>query len=138
ADPQDLRAFIDRALASHLIPAESQEESRRRNRVQVVTTELMRAILHSPEYQKLEALWRGVWFLVRRIDSGANVKIFIAETGDGGDIPSAPGELKWNVILVNRTFDRSDESVDALGRFGKQAMLWNAALLAEAEAPAED
>jgi type VI secretion system protein ImpC len=135
-DPQDLRAFIDRALASHLIPAESQEETSRRNRIRAVTTELMRAILHSPEYQRLEALWRGVWFLVRRIESGANVKVFIADTGDDGDIPSAPGELKWNVVLMNRTFDRSEKSADALARFGKQAMLWNAALLAEAEAPA--
>ena len=138
ADPEDLRAFIDRALAAHLIPAESQEESRRRNRVEVVTTELMRAILHSREYQKLEALWRGVWFLVRRIDSGANVKIFIAETGDGDEIPSAPGELQWSVVLVNRAFDRSEESVATLSRFGRQAMLWNSALLAEAEAPSED
>jgi len=138
ADPEDLRAFIDRALASHLIPAESQEESRRRNRVQVVTTELMRAILHSREYQKLEALWRGAWFLVRRVDSGANVKIFIAETGDGDQIPSAPGELQWSVVLVDRAFDRSEESVARLSRFGRQAMLWNAALIAEAEAPAEE
>ncbi len=136
-DPYDLRAFIDRALASYLIPAESREESSRRIRIQAVTTELMRAILHSPEYQKLEALWRGVWFLARRVDSGANVKIFIAQTGDGEEIPSAPGELQWSVVLVNRAFDRSEESVKALGRFGRQAMLWNAALLAEAEAPGE-
>jgi type VI secretion system protein ImpC len=137
-DPQDLRAFIDRALASYLIPAESQEETSRRSRIRAVTTELMRAILHSPEYQKLEALWRGVWFLVRRIDSGANVKVFIAQSDDGDEIPSAPGELKWSVVLVNRTFDHSEKSVNALSRFGRQAMLWNAALLAEAEAPVDD
>jgi type VI secretion system protein ImpC len=137
ADPQDLRAFIDRALASYLIPAESKEESSRRNRIQAIATELMRAILHSAEYQKLEALWRGVWFLVRRIDSGANVKVFLVENGDG-DIPSAPGELRWSVVLVNRAFDRSEESVRTLSRFGRQAMVWNAALLAETVAPAED
>jgi type VI secretion system protein ImpC len=137
ADPGDLRAFIDRVLASHLVPAESAAEAGRRNRTQAVTTALMRAILHSPEYQRLEALWRGVWFLVRRIDSGANVKVYIAEMGDGGEIPAAPGELQWSVVLVNRTFDRSPESVEALSRLARQAMIWNAAVLAEAEAPAE-
>ena len=135
-DPVDLRKFIDRVLASHLVPAEGQAEASRRHRTEAVTTALMRAILHSPEYQRLEALWRGVWFLVRRIDSSANVKIFIAEAGDADDIPAAPGELQWTVVLLNRAFDRSEKSVGALSRLGKQAMLWNAAVLAEAEAPA--
>lgn len=138
AEAGDLRAFIDRALASYLIPAESQDEATRRKRVQAVTTELMRAILHAPEHQKLEALWRGVWFLAQRIDSGANVKIFIADGGADADIPPAPDDFPWSVVLLNRTFDGSEESLQALGRFGRQAMAGNAALLAEAEAPAGD
>ena len=138
ADALDLRAFIDRVLASHLVPAESQAEASRRQRTEAVTTGLMRAILHAPEYQRLEALWRGVWFLVRRIESSANIKIFVAATGDSSEIPAPPGELQWSVVLVNRTFDRSEKSADALSRFARQATLWNAAVLAEAEAPGED
>jgi type VI secretion system ImpC/EvpB family protein len=33
------------------------------------------AILHHPEFQKLEAAWRGLWFLVGGVPDGANVKI---------------------------------------------------------------
>jgi type VI secretion system protein ImpC len=98
----------------------------------------MRAILHAPEYQRLEAAWRGVHFLARRIETGPALKIFIADEGSAGEIPHAPRDLRWSVIVLDRAFGRSEESLDALRRLGAQAMAKNAALLAEAEPPGGD
>jgi type VI secretion system protein ImpC len=35
----------------------------------------LNAILHAPEYQELEASWRGLWMLVRAADANAGVKV---------------------------------------------------------------
>jgi type VI secretion system protein ImpC len=139
ADATDLRGFIDRALAGHLSPGESSEASDRRRRTQAIGSELMRAILHARSYQALEAAWRGVWFLARRIETGTNLKIFIADAGaTGSSLPDPPADKQWSVIILARGFRDSEESLQTLSHTGRQAMRWNAALLAESELPADD
>ncbi|HWE00174.1 MAG TPA: type VI secretion system contractile sheath large subunit [Bryobacteraceae bacterium] len=137
ADATDLRGFIDRVLASYVSPKESSEQADRRQRRQAIKSELMRAILHARPYQALEAAWRGVWFLVRRIETGPNLKIFIADAGAGdSSLPDPPADKQWSVIILDRGFRDSEESLQALSQAGRQAMRWNAALLAESEPPA--
>jgi type VI secretion system protein ImpC len=139
ADAVDLRGFIDRVLASYVSPKETSEQADRRQRTQAIKSELMRAILHASAYQALEAAWRGVWFLVRRIETGPNLKIFIADAGaNNSGLPDPPADSPWSVIILNRGFRDSDEDLQALSDAGRQAMRWNAALLAESEPPAED
>ena len=35
----------------------------------------MRSILHHPDFQALESVWRGMEFLVRRLETGASLRI---------------------------------------------------------------
>lgn len=44
-------------------------------RVDELLTAQINAILHHPEFQKLEAAWRGLWYLVDSVSDGANVKV---------------------------------------------------------------
>ena len=37
----------------------------------------MRRVLHHPDFQTAEAIWRGVEFLVRRIETGAQMEIVL-------------------------------------------------------------
>ena len=37
----------------------------------------MRRVLHHPDFQSAEATWRGVEFLVRRIETGAKMEIVL-------------------------------------------------------------
>ena len=37
----------------------------------------MRRVLHHPDFQAAEAIWRGVEFLVRRIETGARMEIVL-------------------------------------------------------------
>jgi len=39
----------------------------------------MRAILHHPDLQALEAIWRALFLLVRQLETGANLKIFLMD-----------------------------------------------------------
>ncbi len=39
----------------------------------------MRAVLHHPAFQALEAAWRGLYFLVRRLETGEALKIFLLD-----------------------------------------------------------
>jgi len=39
----------------------------------------MRAVLHHPAFQALEAAWRGLYFLVRRLETGEDLKIFLMD-----------------------------------------------------------
>jgi type VI secretion system ImpB/VipA family protein len=46
-------------------------------RVDEALSTAMRRILHHPDFQSAEALWRGVEFLVRRIETGAKMEILL-------------------------------------------------------------
>jgi type VI secretion system protein ImpC len=39
----------------------------------------MRAVLHHPAFQSLEAAWRGLYFLVRRLETGEDLKIYVMD-----------------------------------------------------------
>jgi type VI secretion system protein ImpC len=41
----------------------------------------LNAILHAPEFQQLEASWRGLWMLVRASDANAGVKVKVLNIG---------------------------------------------------------
>jgi type VI secretion system protein ImpC len=41
----------------------------------------LNAILHAPEYQAMEATWRGLWMLVRSSDPDAGVKVKVLNIG---------------------------------------------------------
>lgn len=56
-------AFIKSVVAPHIVPAAAPGEAPDRT----AETEILRAVLHHPEFQRLEAAWRGVYWLVSRL-----------------------------------------------------------------------
>lgn len=116
--------------------------------------ELMRAILHDPGFQALEAAWRSLDFLVRGIDDDDRIQVYVL------DIPkqklaaelaqpsgfrdtavyqiiveqpaSSAGAGLWSLIAGNYSFDRSSaEDVDLLTTLGLLARSARAPFLAE-------
>jgi type VI secretion system protein ImpC len=39
----------------------------------------MRVVLHHPAFQSLEAAWRGLYFLVRRLETGEDLKVYVMD-----------------------------------------------------------
>jgi type VI secretion system protein ImpC len=102
----------------------------------------MRSILHHPEFQALEAAWRSVHFLVKRLETDPSLGIKVLDLTrvefeedldsdklEGSAIyklvvdktVGTPGGERWSVIVGNYTFDNSDASLALLSRVGEVA-----------------
>ena len=112
----------------------------------------MRAILHHPEFQALEAAWRGVEFLTRRVETDAKLKLCILDLSKeqlAGDLESA-GQLRdsafyrlvvelpagsppWGSIVGNYQFAATRPDVELLGRIAQIAARAAAPFLAAAD-----
>lgn len=78
--PQDeLTEFVDRAVRPHTVKEASQEQRELTAKVDDVIAATMRVLLHHPEFQALEALWRGVEFLARRLDTSETLQIVLID-----------------------------------------------------------
>jgi type VI secretion system protein ImpC len=76
----------------------------------------MRAVLHHAQFQSLEAAWRGLYFLTRRLETGENLRISLldlpqAELTSAG-LRSAAGDVEWGLLAGLYYFGPADE--DAL------------------------
>lgn len=74
ADTEDL---IRRIVGPHVVPARDSRQDALVGRVDAALADAMRRVLHHPDFQAAEALWRGVEFLVRRIDTDARLQIVL-------------------------------------------------------------
>jgi type VI secretion system protein ImpC len=101
----------------------------------------MCALLHHSAFQALEAAWRGVFFLVRRLSTGERLKVYlldIAKTELAADmvatyqllIEGTPRREPWAVLAGNYTFGLSSEDVLLLGRMAAVAKHAGAPFLA--------
>ena len=123
-------------------------------KVDAVISELMRRILHHPDFQALEAAWRGLYFLVSQLETGDNLKLFLLDISQAelaadlvaaGDITSTgaysllvkqtaepTGEEFWAVLAGNFTFDHTREDAALLSSLAKLASAAGAPFIAAA------
>jgi type VI secretion system protein ImpC len=98
----------------------------------------MRALLAHPRFQSLEAAWRGLHFLVRRLETGESLKVFALDLPERELVTSegladfwriavdsaalAPDAEPWAVIAGLYAFAPEQEAVlAALGRVARAA-----------------
>ncbi len=74
AEADDL---IRRLVGPFIVPARDSRQDALIARVDEALSAAMRRVLHHPDFQTAEALWRGVEFLVRRIETGARMEIVL-------------------------------------------------------------
>ncbi len=92
------------------------DENEQKDLVAVVdraSGEIMREILHHPVFQSLESAWRGLYFLVRRIETGVDLKIFICDVTKD----QLAADLKSNGNLTDTSFFKflSDDNYQSVG-----------------------
>lgn len=101
----------------------------------------MRALLHHPDFQALEALWRGIFLLVRRLSTDEHLKIYLLDIAKPelvADmvasyehlIEHTPRDEPWAVLVGNYTFHPVDEDAQLLGRVAALARHASAPFLA--------
>ena len=73
----------------------------------------MRAVLHHRKFQALEAAWRGLYFLVRRLETGESLRIFLLdlprEALTTEALRRAVDDEAWGVIAGLYYFESKDQ-----------------------------
>jgi type VI secretion system protein ImpC len=73
----------------------------------------MRGVLHHPKFQALEAAWRGLYFLVRRLETDENLRVFLLdlprEALTAEALRRAVGDELYGVIAGLYYFESKDQ-----------------------------
>ena len=69
--------LIRRLVGPFIVPARDARQDALVARVDEALSAALRRLLHHPDFQAAEALWRSVEFLVRRIETGARMQIVL-------------------------------------------------------------
>jgi type VI secretion system protein ImpC len=115
----------------------------------------MRVILHHPDFQALEAIWRATFLLVRQIETGARLKIYLIDVSKqelAADLNASddfrksrifrllvekavetPGADPWAVVVGNFNFGSDSGDTELLAKVAAIAQRAGAAFLAEAD-----
>jgi type VI secretion system protein ImpC len=114
----------------------------------------LRAILHHPAFQALEAVWRATFLLVRSLDTNSRLRLYlvditrdelIADLSASAEVRESalyrffvekgiqtPGANPWSLIVGNYQFGGDGEDLECLSRLAKVAQSAGAVFLAEA------
>jgi type VI secretion system protein ImpC len=119
-------------------------------------TDLMRALLHDPGFQQLEAAWRGVRRLVDSLDLGAELKLYLVDVSKAellADLDASKGNPSesaahrllvdagrrgadaqpWSLLVGHYSFGANADDIALLGHLGVIASRAGGPLLAAAE-----
>ncbi len=130
----DLHALIQKMLRPHLIPRPDPRQADLLAEVDAALSAALRAVLHHPDFLALEAAWRGIDRLVRRVDTSSVLQIHLIDLSaaelrlDLGDssassvagvallLAQAAMEQPWSLLTGLFTFGPDDEDLKQLGR----------------------
>ena len=135
--------LLKQVMGSHVVAAENPQQDQMLATVDEAISTTMRNVLHHPDFQAIESLWRSVELLVRRLDLDQELQVFLydvtaeelaadvcsseklEETGlyrllvEQPSLDAQQGEL--SVIVGSYVFDQSPPHADILGRIAKIA-----------------
>jgi type VI secretion system protein ImpC len=80
ATPADgLDALIKNIVAPHIVKDTSEDRKAYLTAVDAAIEEQMRTLLHAPEFQSLEAVWRGVQWLISSLELDENLQLHLLD-----------------------------------------------------------
>ena len=80
ARPRDpLLAYVRDLVAPHLVPGQDPKQKELLAQLDAEAGRQMRALLHNPLFQNLEAAWRGLEYVVRNVETDSQLKIYILD-----------------------------------------------------------
>jgi len=140
AAPRGFDAFIHSVVAPHVVKDTSAEKRTYLGAVDAAIADDMRALLHDPAFQALEAAWRGVRWLVSNLELNENLQLHLLDvTRDelAGDVVAARGRLdetgvyrqlverertidarRWSALVGLYAFGSSDADIGLLAALG--------------------
>ena len=136
-------SFLQGITLPHVVPGENMTQRELQETVDAASGELLRAILHFPDFQNLEAAWRGLYFLVSRVETSDNLQLYLLDcsredladdlgaladlsetglfrvlVGEQGVIPDT---IPWAMVAGVYHFGADVADVELLGRIARVA-----------------
>ena len=147
--PTEWQSFLQSIVSPYAIPKEHPLAQEFTAQVDAAMSQIMRTVLHHPTFQAFERTWRGLSFVVDRLETDTQLQLYLldlpkselaADLLNHDDLQSTelyrllvqetvrtPGAHPWAVVGGVYTFDRTTEDVAMLERI--------ASLCKEASAP---
>ncbi|MDH3493661.1 MAG: type VI secretion system contractile sheath large subunit, partial [Acidobacteriota bacterium] len=130
-----LKDFVKEVVDPFLVKVDEEEQAKLISAVDDVTGGIMRKILRDKAFRALEAAWRGLYMICRKIETSTKLKIFVLDIGKERFIEEIKKETStlsdlllggssenenepWAVIAGAYDFDLTVEDVAALMRVG--------------------
>jgi type VI secretion system protein ImpC len=91
-----LDAMIRNIVAPHIVKDTSAQTGAYLAAVDAAIAEQMRALLHDPAFQSLEAAWRGVQWLISSLELDENLQLYLLDVARDemlGDVVAAQGQI---------------------------------------------
>lgn len=142
-DPFDLSRLIGQIVAQHTVP---QADPRQADVLESIDTSInmtMVALLRHPAFRQLEAAWRSIDLLVRRLETGSDLKLYLIDVSQNelqadllatDDLTETglyrllveksvetPGGQPFSLLVGNYYFGAEPDDISALGRIAKIA-----------------
>ncbi len=149
APASGLNALIQQAIAPHVTAAPAAWQSGALAAAEMELIHRLRSILQHPDFQALEAAWRGVDMLIHRIESDEEISLLVLDASLAelqADLAAQPQAEECvlfrllrdrhpGLLVGNFTFSETAEDLRTLGVLAQVAAGLSAALVASA-APA--
>lgn len=152
--PDEVHEFAQRVAAKYLVGTPDPRQADILAVMDRAFGGLMRAVLHNPHFQALEAIWRATFLLVRRLETGTQLKLYLvdiskeelaADLSSGADLRDTgahrllveksietPGAEPWAVIVGNYSFGAQKEDAVLLSQLARISRRAGAPFLAGA------
>jgi type VI secretion system protein ImpC len=143
AKPDHIQELIAQAVAPHIVAPADPSAAFEAAAIDVARSAQMRALIHHPAFQALEAAWRGVDFLVRNLETDDDLEIsildaskaeLIADLGPERDLSESglfkkvieetiqtPGATSWSALVGDFFFAANEHDARCLACAGKIA-----------------
>jgi type VI secretion system protein ImpC len=152
--PTEWQSFLQSIVSPYAVPKEHPMAQELCAQVDAAMSQIMRTVLHAPAFQVLEAAWRGLSFVVDRLETDSQLQLYLldlpkselaADLLTRNDLQSTalyrllvheavrtPGAHPWAVVGGVYTFDRTTEDVAMLERIASVCKEAGAPFLAAA------
>jgi type VI secretion system protein ImpC len=139
----DIDSMIREIVEPYIVPAPDPQQAEMIAQIDRALGHRMRAIVHHPDFQELEAVWRILHFLVSRIETGETLGIYVIDiskaelAADLGAVETVestgayklfvqqsvgtPGAESYSVLFGAYTFDETAEDIRLLRQLGRLA-----------------
>jgi len=156
SQPIDVNKLIHGVVAPYIVPEADPFVPLYVEAVDSAIAEQMRALLHHPAFQGLEATWRSVATLVTGVETGEELQLFLLDVTKeelaadlaavGGDLAASalyrrlleegvqtPGGEPWSLLVGDYTFGTSTTDISLLAALGAVASHAGGPFLAAAD-----